>query len=160
MKKTPLKKSNKTLSRSRVLRSFSKSTPARVKREIQAELRIAVSKRDGGCVLRNHAEAGACSGPLQAEHLITRSNSQTFADLRNIVCLCQRHHIFWKPQNSRLYWELIRDIIGEERWRWYLLADADRARNQTRMTLHDWQFQLTMLKRHNAGAQEQPHGLL
>lgn len=108
------------------LRRQGKSPLAIIKRRIQALLRELVTLRDGGCVLRRYGEAGMCSGPLQAEHLISRTNSKTFADPRNIVCLCQRHHIFWKPQNSRRYWELIEQVLGPIRWGWMKLAEMDK----------------------------------
>lgn len=127
MKRGVWSRSPKTGPRTRSLRVVGQSTSSQLKREIQALLRELAIKRDGGCVLRDYqASAGQCSGPLQAEHLVSRANSATYADMRNIVCLCQRHHIFWKPQNSRLYWDLIKTIIGDERWDWYLARDHDR----------------------------------
>lgn len=99
--------------------------------------------RDNGCVLRFYPEAGDCGGYtkagdliLQAEHLVTRANSASFAELDNVVCLCQRHHGYFKPQHSLLYWSLIERHIGPERWRkvqaW--LHDA----RPHRMTERDW----------------------
>lgn len=107
------------------LRVAGKSDTATVKREIQALLREYAIARDGGCVLKDKG-AGVCAGPLQAEHLVSRANSASFGDMRNIICLCQRHHIFWKPQNSRLYWELVEEIIGPERWAWIKRVEADK----------------------------------
>lgn len=110
------------------LRRVSNSPTAIAKRRIQALLREIVIKRDGGCVIGTYFKTNAaCNTPLQAEHLITRSNSATFGDTRNIVCLCQYHHIFWKPQHSRAYWELIEEIVGPIRWAWLELAEADRS---------------------------------
>lgn len=93
-----------------------------LKEQIQAILRQIVILRDGGCILRDYPETGKC-GPymkkglvLQAEHLNGRSRSISFADSRNLVCLCQRHHIYWKPQNSQRYWEIIEEQIGPKRW--------------------------------------------
>ena len=108
------------------LRKQGKSDTAKIKRNIQALLRSFAISRDGGCVLRNYPETGACSEILQAEHLVSRQHSKYFGDTRNIVCLCQRHHIFWKPTNSRQYWELIEKIIGKERWEWVKLAEQDK----------------------------------
>lgn len=123
MKRTGFKKkANKPMKRGR-LRLAGKSTTSELKRDIQALLRQIAINRDGDCVLRG---VGTCSGPLQAEHLVTRSNSATFADMRNIVCLCQYHHIFWKPQHSRLYWEYIEKILGSDRWNWVKRAEADQ----------------------------------
>jgi len=116
-----------------------------IKDRIQALLRKIAIARDGGCVLRNYPEAGPCGGfrkdgelILQAEHLNTRARNISFADMRNIVCLCKRHHGFWKPQHSRLYWQLIEQIIGPERWKWLKRVEAD---NRTYpMTKSDWQL--------------------
>ncbi len=109
------------------------STTAELKAEIQELLRQIAIKTYGTCVLSKYSEAGQCGGfdkqgnlILQAEHLNSRSNTATFGDPRNIVLLCKRHHIFWKPQNSALYWELIRKIIGEKRYEWYQKARDDK----------------------------------
>jgi hypothetical protein len=84
---------------------------------------------DGGCVLRHYPEAGTCGGRrkdgeliLQAEHLITRAN----AAMRNIVCLCEHHHGFFKPQHPRTYWRLVEREIGPERWKWLKRMEADK----------------------------------
>lgn len=116
MKKTPLK-------RRTGLRMRGVSDSSVLKEQIQEMLRKVVIKRDKGCILRDYKEAGMC-GPrrkdgelvLQAEHLNGRSNMVSFADSRNCVCLCQRHHIYWKPQNSKRYWEIIEESIGPNRW--------------------------------------------
>lgn len=116
MKRTPLK-------RKKGLHMRGTSDSSVLKEKIQAMLNKIVVARDGGCILRDYPEAGKC-GPikstgkpvLQAEHLNGRSNMNSFADSRNIVCLCQRHHIYWKPQNSRRYWEIIEEMIGAHRW--------------------------------------------
>lgn len=122
MKKTPLNRSQKPLQRTK-LRLVGVSDSATLKRDIQALLRAIAIRRDGGCILRGH---GHCTEILQAEHLITRTNSRTFADMRNIVCLCTYHHLFFKKQHSQLYWELIEQKIGPTRWGWYKMARDDR----------------------------------
>lgn len=68
--------------------------------------------------------------------MVTRSNSVSYGDLRNIVCLCQRHHGFFKPQHGRLYWELIERHIGPERWAWIKRVEADL--RPYRFFLSDW----------------------
>ncbi len=115
------------------LRVVGHSSSSELKAEIQALLRKSAIKRDKTCVLADYPETGACGSHtksgnliLQAEHLNSRSNTATFGDMRNIVLLCQRHHIYWKPQNSELYWKLIKEIIGKERWAWYQRAKEDR----------------------------------
>lgn len=125
------------------LRKKGKSETAQCKDRIQALLRQLAIKRDGGCVLRNYPEAGACGGfrkdgepILQAEHLNTRERNISYGDMRNIVCLCKRHHGYWKPQYSRLYWELIEKIIGKKRWQWLKRVEADK--KSYPMGLYEW----------------------
>lgn len=126
------------------LRKQGKSETAKAKRRIQALLRKLVMLRDGGCILRHYRpQAGECGGYrqdgeliLQADHLITRSNTATYGDSRNVVCLCKRHHGYWKPQHSHLYWELVKEHIGEKRWEWFKRAEKDRKPHG--MTLWDW----------------------
>lgn len=125
MKRTTFKrKFTKPLKRT-PLRLVGHSSTSELKQEIQELLRTICIHRDGGCILRNYSKAGKCGGYrkdgaliLQAEHLVTRSNSLSFADTRNIVILCRNHHIFFKPQHSSLYWELIQEHLGEEKWEW------------------------------------------
>lgn len=119
------------------LRKLGKSKVSTVKRRIQALLRQNAIKRDKRCVLAEfRGIVGECNEILQAEHLLTRERSVGFGNMKNIVLLCQYHHIFWKPKNSRLYWELIEKIISPERWKWLKLAEADRT--PQRMNLSDW----------------------
>ncbi len=122
MRRSPLKRSHKPMKRTK-LRLVGVSETSTIKRDIQALLRAIVIKRDGGCVLKGH---GQCTEILQAEHLITRANNATYGDTRNCVALCTYHHLFFKPQYSQLYWELIEKKIGPARWAWYLLARDDR----------------------------------
>lgn len=119
MKRTGFKwKPRKPLKRSR-LKVAGHSSSSELKVEIQAVLRQIVIKRDGGCILRNYSETGLCGGYrkdgeliLQAEHLHTRSNAASFSDSRLVVCLCQRHHIFYKPQHADEYYKIVRKHIG------------------------------------------------
>jgi len=93
-----------------------------MKQDIQDILRKIVIIRDGGCILRHYPEAGSCGGYrkdgqliLQAEHLHTRSNAASFSDTRLVVCLCQRHHGYYKPQHADEYFKIVRKHIGKER---------------------------------------------
>jgi hypothetical protein len=93
-----------------------------LKTEIQAILRELVTLRDGGCWLRFYPQAGKCGGYtndgtliLQAEHLHTRANAASFSDSRLVVCICKRHHIYWKPQHSAEYNGLAELFIGPDR---------------------------------------------
>lgn len=114
------------------LEKKSKAPRAVLKDDIQALLREIATKRDGGCILRDLRGIPRCSGYrndgeliLQAEHLVTRSSTNYFGDTRNIVCLCKFHHIIWKPQYSKDYWEAIEKVLPPARWQWYLRAKAD-----------------------------------
>lgn len=110
----------------------SKAPRAVLKDQIQALLRDIAIKRDGGCILRDLQGIPRCSGYrndgeliLQAEHLVTRSSTNYFGDTRNIICLCKFHHIIWKPQYSKDYWEAVEKVLSPSRWQWYLRAKAD-----------------------------------
>ena len=104
------------------LRQKSTHTASEAKDEIQGLLRQIVIERDGGCVLRHYREAGACGGYtkagdliLQFDHLNSRVHSSSFGDERLGVCVCKRHHIFWKKQYPAKYEELVRRHIGKAR---------------------------------------------
>ena len=117
------------------------STTKELKDEIQSLIREIALKRDKHCVLKDKG-AGNCgcyktNGELilQAEHLNSRTHTATFGDMRNIVLLCKYHHIFWKPKNSARYWELIKEIIGEERYAWYQKVREDRTAHKIDLKL-------------------------
>jgi len=148
MKRTGFKnKKRKPLKRTK-LRVKGQSTTSEIKREIQSLLREIVILRDGGCWLRHCPESGACGGYrkdgeliLQAEHLHTRSNSASFADPRLVVCICKRHHIYWKPQYSDLYNEMAEDFIGEERTKLWKRVREDRKPHKM-----DWKMEKIALE--------------
>ena len=128
------------------------SDTAEIKERIQALLRRSAIQRDGGCVLRHYPETGACGGYtnageliLQAEHLVTRSNSVSFADMRNIVCLCRHHHGHYKPEHSLEYWTIIQRHIGPQRWEWVQRVLNDRSPH--RFFLSDWKMLEVALER-------------
>lgn len=145
MRHTPLKRKGR-------LRVVGDSDSREVKDDIQALLRLCAIARDGGCVLRHYPEAGACGGRtnageliLQAEHLNGRRHSISYADMRNIVCLCKHHHIDWKPENSRVYWQLIERHIGPERVAWLNRVQNDK--RPYRFYLADWKLARLVLER-------------
>lgn len=131
MKRSGFKtKARKPLKKS-IIRIRGVSDSSVLKEQIQALLRQICIARDKGCVLRDSPQVGKCNAVLQAEHLITRSNTATFADTRNIVCLCSYHHLFWKPQHSKEYWELIEGIIGPKRWDWLESVQDEMSSHRT-----------------------------
>ena len=104
------------------LRRKSKSEVSLTKDEIQRLLREIRKILDGGCVLRDSPESGACGGYradgeliLQYDHLHSRTHAVSFSDYRLGVIVCKRHHLFWKRQYPAEYERLIRGIIGKER---------------------------------------------
>lgn len=89
------------------------SSASQLKDDIQALVRAIVIKRDGTCILR---KLRRCTDTvLQADHLITRSNSATYADTRLIVCLCRSCHGGFKQWHESEYNEIVRSILPKER---------------------------------------------
>jgi hypothetical protein len=145
LKRTGFKRKpeGKKLARTGRLATRSKSSVSTTKERIQSLIRARAIERDGGCVLRHYAEAGECGWLtkdgeliLQGEHLNGRSNSVSYGEMENIVCLCINHHFNFKKYHSNLYWILIRRHLGEKRWKkvegWILDRSAHR------FTALDW----------------------
>jgi hypothetical protein len=132
------------------LRLQSHSETAEIKREIQAVAREIVIIRDGGCVLRHVRRCGGEPGfaVLQADHLVTRSNSATYADTRLIVCICKSCHQ-WKStgtnQDKAVYDVMVKRTLSRSRARHWEQAEADKYRPH-RMGTYDWVLELTALK--------------
>jgi hypothetical protein len=130
-----------------------------VKDRIQALVREIVIARDGGCVfgaaalLTGHygESIPRCNGYakdghliLQADHLVTRANSATYADTRLIVCVCKGHH-GWKKWNEARYNEIVRQLLPADRVA--LWDKAHEARYKpTRMFTSDWMKEEAALK--------------
>lgn len=116
------------------------STSAQLKDDIQYLVRLLVMIRDGGCVLRSVRGCGAIASVLdgkvvsdtviQADHLITRSNSATYADVRLIVCLCKGCH-GWKHWHEKEYDALVKTILPKERVELWEKCEADHHAHKT-----------------------------
>lgn len=123
---------------------------ATTKDSIQALLRAIVILRDKGCILRNVRHCNGIEGQavLQADHLITRANSATFADHRLVVCVCRSCH-GWKSLGSNLrkaqYDELVKTIIEPERVALWEACEKDSWRPH-RTSSMDWRLQEAYLK--------------
>ena len=129
------------------LSRVSKSPQAQMKRAIQAILREIVIARDGGCIMRHYKnevtnQYRECGGYrkdgemiLQAEHLHTRSNASSFSDTRLVICLCQRHHIYYKPQHSDEYYRIVRKHIGPKNSKLLTAVQEDRSAHKVDMAL-------------------------
>jgi hypothetical protein len=128
------------------------SETSEIKQEIQDTVRDIVILRDGGCVFRDSPHAPACNGyradgelVLQADHLITRANSATYADTRLIVCVCKGHH-GWKNWHQKEYEALVRTLISPERVALWKRCEEDSWR-PVRTGIYDWKLSLIALKR-------------
>jgi len=119
-----------------------------LKREIQRLLREIVIKRDGGCFLRKVRHCGGEIGEavLQADHLISRSNSATFADHRLVVCLCRPCHGGFKKWHEKEYDVLVKTLLPKE-----TVALWDRCLNQswraTSKRGYDWKLEIVVLEK-------------
>lgn len=138
------------------IRVVGDSTVADQKVEIQALAREIVILRDDGCIFKNE-RGHVCSGygsksgqlVLQADHLLPRSNSGTFADTRLIVCVCKGIH-GWKSIGSNLrkeeYDRRVKKLLPKDRVELWERCEADRYKGHTRMTSHDWKLEILNLK--------------
>jgi hypothetical protein len=147
-RKTPLRTYTPLQTRSR-LNSYGKSESSELKREIQRLLREIVIKRDGGCILRGVRHCTGIPGEavLQADHLITRANSATYADSRLVVCVCRRCHA-WKSLGNNLrkreYDALVKTLLPPERVALWERCEMDSWR-PTRKGASDWKLAVVAL---------------
>lgn len=122
-----------------------KSDVAKCKARIQ-KLLTAIVRAKGGCIFRNYPVSGQCSGYVAADHIISRQHSLTYADSRNVIGACQRHHIYWKPQNPTLYAEIVEDYLGEKGWAWIKKCEKYIFQHSTHKVLYDWSKEEAALK--------------
>ena len=148
MKRGYLKRGTSQLKRTK-LRVVGVSTTAELKKEIQRLVRACVMLRDKGCVLRNKRHCGGNLDTegvvIQADHLITRSNSATFADTRLIVCICKSCH-GWKRWNANMYDVFIREVISKARGKLWDKCEADRY-TYKRAGAYDWKLHVIQLEK-------------
>ena len=118
------------------------SETAIIKREIQRVIREIVIKRDGGCILRNLRHCSP-DNILQADHLITRSNSATYADSRLVVCLCKNCHGGWKQWHKEDYDALVKTILKKE-----IVELWDKCQAESwKPRKMDWKMELIVLEK-------------
>lgn len=142
MKRSGFKRKLTTSLKRTKLRVAGKSSTAERCEEIQALVREIVMLRDQGCVLRKIRN---CNDPVkQADHLITRSNSATFADTRLIVCLCRSCH-GWKHWNEHEYNDLVRQLISPQRVKLWDACETERKAHKTYKV--DWGMAIIYLKK-------------
>ena len=124
------------------LKRKSDNPAAQAKDRIQALLRAIVIKRDKGCILRDvritHDEV------LQADHLITRANSATYADYRLVVCLCRSCH-GWKHWHHKEYDALVKTLLPKDRTDLWDRCERDSWKPK-RTSASDWLLEEAALK--------------
>ncbi len=109
-------------------------------------------RRDQGCILRAErgcgGELGAIGVVLQADHLITRANSATYADSRLVVCCCRKCH-FWKSVGSNMrkaqYDDLVKSILPESRVKLWERCEKESWR-PSKKGKADWALAIVALK--------------
>ena len=112
-------KPTRKVKKPRRLRMRGVSDPSILKEEIQSVLRQIAIIRDGGCVFRMFPETGKCGGYrkdgnliLQFDHLNTRAKMVSFSDPRLGICVCKRHHLYYKKQFPAQYERCAIQVIG------------------------------------------------
>lgn len=134
-----------------MLRRTGKSESAKIKQEIQSVLRSIVMVRDGGCILRDKRGCGAVLGHygvvFQADHLISRANSATYADSRLVVCVCKSCH-GWKSlggnRRKAEYDEMVKSILPPKTVALWEKAEKESWRPHRKYTA-DWKLALVAL---------------
>ena len=117
------------------------------KREIQRLVREIVILRDGSCILRGLRFCGGDADAevvLQADHLITRANSATFADTRLIVCVCKGCHA-WKNWNKEAYDKLVKTVLDKKTIQLWDKCEEERYSHKTWKP--DWSLALVLLEK-------------
>lgn len=135
------------LKRNTKLRIAGTSDTAEDKRRIQFLLREIVIERDKVCQ-RCGIEYGTPRVVFQCDHLISRSNSATYADSRLCVLLCQPCHA-WKSLGSNLrkaqYDHEMKAKLPKERVALWEAAEQDSWR-PTRKYASDWKIHILALE--------------
>ena len=89
----------------------------------------------GTSICNGYTKAGELV--LQADHLITRANSATYADTRLIVCVCKGHH-GWKKYHEREYNALLKErVLPPDRVALWDACERDSWR-PVRTSAYDW----------------------
>lgn len=153
MKRSWIKRGNSQMKKTK-LKVVGDNDTATKKQEIQSLVRLIVTHRDQGCVLRKlrcgvtafvdeDNKIVASSSYIQADHLVTRANSATFADTRLIVCLCNGCHL-WKKYHENEYNDLIRhNVLDLKRLQLWEKCEQDRRAHKTYKM--DWSMELLAL---------------
>lgn len=126
-----------------------------LKKEIQYLVREIVILRDKGCIFKQE-QGHICSGygsksgqlVLQADHLLSRANSATFADTRLIVCVCKGIH-GWKSVGNNLrkaeYDERIKKLLPKANVILWERCEQDMRAHKTYKS--DWRMEILALQK-------------
>ncbi len=157
LRRTPLKRGTKGLKRSsfkrkpsvRKVRVAGHESVSDLKEEIQRLLREIVIIRDRKCILHGikcDREVGMEGVVWQAEHLIERSNSATYADPRLVVLVCRNCHGWkhFKKSNHDQYDRWVKSKISKERVELWERCEGD-SWNPKRTGAYDWKIQIVAL---------------
>lgn len=139
-------KPRKPLKRTRI-RVKGVSDTATIKQDIQDTLRDIVILRDKKCILfgnRCMHKYGFDDVVWQAEHLIERSNSATYADSRLVVLVCKNCHGWkhFKKSNHDTYDMWVKNKLSTERRQLWERCEQD----SWRATKVDWKLSLIGLR--------------
>lgn len=151
LKRTGFKrKTTKPMKRTKI-RVVGKSTTAEIKKDIQALLREVVMLRDGRCILYGQKcmhKIGDEGIVWQAEHLIERSNSATFADSRLVVLIAKNCHGWkhFKKSNHDMYDAMVKKVLPKERVELWEKCEANSWK-PTKTTSYDWMLAKIVLER-------------
>lgn len=157
MRRTPLKRGTKVMKRTK-LRMRGKSETSVLKDRIQFLLREIVMLRDKKCILhglRCYHAVGLSEGIVwQAEHLIERSNSATYADTRLVVLVCKNCHGWkhFKKSNHDQYDKWVKSKLSRERVQLWERCEAETwkvAKVDWKLCIVDLERQLNELKNEN-----------
>ena len=154
MKRTPFKiKPRKPLKRTKLNYRGTSDTSV-LKERIQELIRAVVILRDDGCIFKKE-KGHVCTGYandghliLQADHLLPRNNSETYADSRLVVCVCKGIH-GWKSVGSNLrkeeYDRRVKKLISKERVELWKKCEKNRF-NSYKMGASDWKLEIINLE--------------
>lgn len=150
LKRTPLRKMSLKPKKRRI-KVAGQETVKELKAEIQSLLRQIAIKRDKKCILygiKCGNEVGMEGVVWQAEHLIERSNSATYADPRLIVLVCRNCHGWkhFKKSNQQQYDIWVKQRISPTRVRLWETCEAN-SWYAKRVGAYDWKLEILALKK-------------
>lgn len=146
------------LKRKAPLAKKGKSETTKIKDRIQALLREIVILRDGGCVVGRIRKCGNetfnPNAVYQAEHLIERSNSATYADSRLVVCVCRNCHGWkhFKKSNHDQYDAMVKSVIEQERVKLWERCEQESWKPH-RTSATDWRLHVANLEQERRALQ-------